>query len=99
MDDNIIADREYALELFRGMTPLRKRWVSQCSVLVADDPELLELMRAAGCCGLFIGIETASDKREGVVGWNPARRVTMPPKAGVTGTMRAVEQLRAAISG
>jgi len=62
VDDNIIADREYALELFRAMAPLRKRWVSQCSVLVADDPELLELMRAAGCCGLFIGIETASDE-------------------------------------
>ena len=62
VDDNIIADREYALELFRAMTPLRKRWVSQCSVLVADDPELLHLMRAAGCCGLFIGIETASDE-------------------------------------
>jgi len=62
VDDNIIADREYALELFRAMTPLRKRWVSQCSVLVADDPELLQLMRAAGCCGLFIGIETASDE-------------------------------------
>jgi radical SAM superfamily enzyme YgiQ (UPF0313 family) len=62
VDDNIIADREYALELFRAMTPLRKRWVSQCSLLVADDPELLQLMRAAGCCGLFIGIETASDE-------------------------------------
>ena len=62
VDDNIIADREYALDLFRAMAPLRKRWVSQCSVLVADDPELLRLMRAAGCCGLFIGIETASDE-------------------------------------
>jgi radical SAM superfamily enzyme YgiQ (UPF0313 family) len=62
VDDNLIAEREYALELFRAMAPLRKCWVSQCSVLVADDPELLELMRAAGCCGLFIGIETASDE-------------------------------------
>lgn len=62
VDDNIIADRAYALELFRAMAPLRKRWVSQCSVLVADDPELLQSMRAAGCCGLFIGIETASDE-------------------------------------
>jgi radical SAM superfamily enzyme YgiQ (UPF0313 family) len=61
VDDNIIAEREYALELFRAMVPLRKRWVSQCSVLIADDPELLPLARAAGCCGLFIGIETASD--------------------------------------
>ena len=62
VDDNIIADRDYALELFRALAPLRKHWVSQCSVLVADDPELLKLMRTAGCCGLFIGIETASDE-------------------------------------
>jgi len=62
VDDNIIADREYAVELFQAMAPLRKRWVSQCSMLVADDPELLRLMRAAGCCGLFIGIETASEE-------------------------------------
>lgn len=62
VDDNIIADRDYALELFLALAPLRKRWVSQCSVLVADDPELLQRMRAAGCCGLFIGIETASDE-------------------------------------
>ena len=68
VDDNIIADRDYALELFRALVPLRKRWVSQCSVLVADDPELLELLAAAGCCGLFIGIETAS--RENLAAMN-----------------------------
>ena len=62
VDDNIIAEREFALELFRAMIPLRKRWVSQSSILVADDPELLQLMGAAGCCGLFIGIETGSEE-------------------------------------
>jgi radical SAM superfamily enzyme YgiQ (UPF0313 family) len=62
VDDNIIAEREYALELFRAMVPLGKRWVSQCSILIADDPELLELARAAGCRGLFIGLETASEQ-------------------------------------
>ncbi len=61
VDDNIIADREYALALFRELEPLRKRWVSQCSVLIADDPELLASARAAGCCGLFLGLETASE--------------------------------------
>jgi len=60
VDDNIIAEREYALELFRALAPLRKRWVSQCSILIADDPELLRWARAAGCRGLFIGIETAN---------------------------------------
>ena len=61
VDDNIIAEREYALELFRAMVPLHKRWVSQCSILIADDPELLRWAQAAGCCGLFLGIETASE--------------------------------------
>lgn len=60
VDDNICADRAYALALFRAMTPLRKRWVSQCSIEVADDPDLLEAMASAGCRGLFIGIESAS---------------------------------------
>lgn len=62
VDDNIIASREYALELFRAMAPLRKRWVAQCSIEVADDPALLGLMREAGCCGLFIGVETVSEE-------------------------------------
>jgi radical SAM superfamily enzyme YgiQ (UPF0313 family) len=60
VDDNIIADRAYARELFAALAPLRKRWVSQCSVDIADDAELLRLACAAGCCGLFIGIETTS---------------------------------------
>jgi radical SAM superfamily enzyme YgiQ (UPF0313 family) len=61
VDDNIIADRAFAVELFCALAPLRKRWVSQCSILIADDPELLELAYTAGCRGLFIGIETVSE--------------------------------------
>ncbi|MGA2662728.1 MAG: radical SAM protein [Verrucomicrobiota bacterium] len=60
VDDNIIADRAFALELFRGLIPLRKRWVSQSSILIAEDTELLRLAHAAGCRGLFIGVETES---------------------------------------
>jgi radical SAM superfamily enzyme YgiQ (UPF0313 family) len=60
VDDNIIADRDYARALFRAMTPMRKRWVSQCSIEIADDLELLDLARKAGCRGLFIGIETVN---------------------------------------
>jgi len=60
VDDNIAADRAYASELFTAMAPLRKRWVSQCSIEVADDAALLGLMQAAGCRGLFVGIETTN---------------------------------------
>ncbi len=58
VDDNIVADPDYSKELFRAMAPLKKRWVSQSSLAIADDPELLELAHRAGCRGLFIGIET-----------------------------------------
>ena len=60
-DDNIIADPAYARRLFRAMVPMRKRWITQCSIEIADDPELLRLARAAGCRGLFVGIETISE--------------------------------------
>ncbi len=68
VDDNIIADPEYARELFRAMAPLGKRWVSQCSIRIADDPELLDLARAAGCVGLFIGLETLSEANLAALG-------------------------------
>lgn len=60
VDDNIIADPEAARRLFTAMIPMRKRWVSQCSIEIADDENLLRLARRAGCLGLFIGVETLS---------------------------------------
>jgi radical SAM superfamily enzyme YgiQ (UPF0313 family) len=68
VDDNIARSPDYARELFRQMLPMRKRWVGQCSIEIADDPELLELARAAGCCGLFIGIETVNSENLAAMG-------------------------------
>jgi radical SAM superfamily enzyme YgiQ (UPF0313 family) len=68
VDDNIIADPDYARALFTALAPLHKRWVSQCSLSIADDPELLALARQSGCQGLFIGIETIDDENLAVVG-------------------------------
>jgi radical SAM superfamily enzyme YgiQ (UPF0313 family) len=62
MDDNIIADRDYAKDLFARMIPLRKRWFSQCGVGIAYDDELLRLAVESGCRGLFIGLESLSDQ-------------------------------------
>ncbi len=75
VDDNIIADPDYARQLFRAMRPMRKRWVSQCSLKIADDPELLRLAGEAGCRGLFIGIETLSEQNLAAVdkGFNDSR--------------------------
>jgi len=68
MDDNLVADRGYAAELFSAMIPLRKRWVSQSSVTIGDDEGLMDLAARSGCCGLFLGLESLS--QEGLRHWN-----------------------------
>ena len=68
VDDNIISEPDYAKQLFAAMAPLKKRWASQSSIDIADDPELLELARQSGCRGLFVGIETMNQKNLVAVG-------------------------------
>ena len=40
------------------MTPLRRRWLAQGTVSLAEDLELLRLMERSGCLGLLIGFES-----------------------------------------
>lgn len=58
VDDNIVADHEAAKELFRALIPLRIRWVSQGSIDMVQDRELMDLMVESGCLGNVIGFES-----------------------------------------
>jgi radical SAM superfamily enzyme YgiQ (UPF0313 family) len=57
-DDNSFADRRHSRELLRGLAPERIHWFSECDISIADDPELLDLMRESGCRELLIGLES-----------------------------------------
>ena len=57
-DDNSFADRHRSKELLRGLAPERVHWFSECDISIADDPELLDLMRESGCRELLIGLES-----------------------------------------
>jgi radical SAM superfamily enzyme YgiQ (UPF0313 family) len=59
-DDNIIADRESALALFKALKPLRLRWGGQASLDLAEDPELMDAMMESGCLGNIFGFESLS---------------------------------------
>ena len=61
-DDNITADKEYAKELFRAITPYRKWWSSQATIQAAQDDELLETAARSGCKQLFVGLESVSQR-------------------------------------
>lgn len=58
VDDNITSNLDAAKELYRKLIPLKIRWVSQASINVAHDEELLKLLKASGCQGLLIGFES-----------------------------------------
>ncbi|MCL1895708.1 MAG: radical SAM protein [Clostridiales bacterium] len=58
VDDNIVADKAAAKELFRALIPLKVRWVSQASMDMLDDGELMGLMVKSGCLGHVIGFES-----------------------------------------
>ena len=60
IDLNLVAHRGYALELFRALIPLKLQWYGLATVLLADDPELLELCGRSGCRGLLMGLESIS---------------------------------------
>jgi radical SAM superfamily enzyme YgiQ (UPF0313 family) len=62
VDDNIASSAEGAKELYRALIPLGIRWVSQASMHVAHDEEMLDLMVRSGCQGLLIGFESTDEE-------------------------------------
>ena len=58
VDDALGLNRNAAKKLFTDMIPLRRRWLAQGTVSLAEDLELLGLMKRAGCLGLLIGFES-----------------------------------------
>lgn len=58
VDDNLCADRKAAKELFRALIPLKIRWVSQTSLDMLRDRQLMDLMLQSGCLGHVIGFES-----------------------------------------
>jgi radical SAM superfamily enzyme YgiQ (UPF0313 family) len=60
VDDTILSQRERSKKLFKALIPLRIRWGSQSTILIAEDDELLELAAKSGCLGFAIGLESFS---------------------------------------
>ncbi len=58
VDDNFLSDHEAAKRFLRELIPLRIRWVSQASIDMTHDLELMELLAESGCLGNVIGFES-----------------------------------------
>ncbi len=62
VDDNLVGDRRFALELFDGMRGMNFKWLSHAPIDLAHDPELLRAAGEAGCVGMFVGFESLDEK-------------------------------------
>lgn len=60
VDDNIIANRAYANELFTKLIPLNIRWAGQSTIHLGRFPALCKLMDKSGCEYLVIGVESVN---------------------------------------
>lgn len=58
IDDNILSDRKYTMDLCNEIKKLNMEWYSQCSIKLAEDPELLKCVADSGCICLSFGLET-----------------------------------------
>jgi radical SAM superfamily enzyme YgiQ (UPF0313 family) len=58
VDDNIASDTMALKELCRALIPMNVRWISQASLDITQDGELMRLMADSGCLGHVMGFES-----------------------------------------
>ena len=59
-DDNSFVNRPHSKRLLRALAKEGVRWFTESDLAIADDPELLGLMRDSGCAQVLIGLESPS---------------------------------------
>lgn len=70
LDDNIFSNRDYAIKLCSEIKKLKMRWMTQCSIDIAKDEELLDIISSSGCYVLSFGLESIS--KESLIGMHKA---------------------------
>ena len=60
VDDNFLSNHNAAKSFLRDLIPMKIRWVSQASIDMTNDLELMELMAKSGCMGHVVGFESIS---------------------------------------
>lgn len=57
-DDNTFADKDHGMKLVRSLIPESVRWFTETDVSIANHPDLLAMMKEAGCAQILIGLES-----------------------------------------
>ncbi|MCG3196073.1 MAG: hypothetical protein GHCLOJNM_00544 [bacterium] len=57
-DDNSFVQRAHYKDLLTFLKEERVHWFTECDISIAEDPDLLDLMRESGCRQVLIGLES-----------------------------------------
>jgi radical SAM superfamily enzyme YgiQ (UPF0313 family) len=83
LDDNILGDPERAKPILKGMAGMGLKWGGQANLRFAEDPELVRLLAAAGCVGIFVGLESVDGEY-----------ANLPKTAGKTSQADLIKRIR-----
>lgn len=61
VDDNIVAEKQHAMNLFEQITPLKIKWAGQGTLSMARDMQLLKAMKKSGCELILVGFESLEE--------------------------------------
>ena len=67
LDPSPTENAQYAIDLYKAMIPLKKRWGGLATTRIVDNKELLDAMAKSGCYGLLIGFETLSQSSNNTI--------------------------------
>ena len=68
VDDNLVAVRQYAMELFAGMKGMNFKWLSHAPIDFARDAGFIAAAGEAGCVGMFVGFESLNQQALSAMG-------------------------------
>lgn len=83
LDDNILGDPERAKPILKGMAGMGLKWGGQANLRFAEDPELVRLLAASGCVGIFVGLESVDGEY-----------ANLPKTAGKTSQADLIKRIR-----
>ncbi|MCP4135643.1 MAG: B12-binding domain-containing radical SAM protein [bacterium] len=62
LDPSPSSFREYSMELYERLIPLKIKWAGLATSNVYKDPEFMDLMKRSGCIGSFVGFESINQE-------------------------------------
>lgn len=96
-DDNSMVNRAYWKELLPQLKSRRIHWFTETDISVARDPELLRLMRRAGCVQVLVGLESPTP--DALRGLDGRRNWKMKEWARYTEAIQAIQSHSISVNG